>query len=380
MNTFSRMVGRGHPRRVMVVGVLVSAAVAALASASFGSSSPARTAAARPNTAAAKKAIAPYTGHPSPFPVTTPLSKRFPAGKKFVYLQCSTPICALFGTLVKPAVATLRGKLTVINSGGTASTLQAASASALALKPAVVLIPAYNPADFGPALKKFREAKIKTASEGVINGQKYGIDYGVGGLQSIQLAGRLLADWVIVNKGPKANVVFYGVPELDFSLPMQQAFKRELAKNCPSCKFRAASISVATIGTTAPQTVANDVRAHSGTNTAVFATEESATGLPAALKAAGLSPTTVGFAPSPSNLQDIKDGKLTAGLGLDVPVQQWTQLDAAARLILGDRIPPTEGNIPLEFLTKKQITFDPSRGWTGYPTYAQRFAKLWAGR
>jgi ribose transport system substrate-binding protein len=347
-------------------------AFAVLASVSFGSSAP--------NLAAARKAIAPYTGHPSPFPVTEPLGKRLPAGKKFVYLQCATPICALFGTLVKPAVAALRGKLTVINSGSSASTLQAASGSALAIKPAAVLIPAYNPADFGPALKKFKQANIKTTSVGVINGKKYGIDYGVGGLASIQLAGRLLADWVIVNKGPKANVVFYNVPELDFTAPMQAAFKAELAKNCPSCTFRAAPISVVTIGNSAPQAVVNDIRSHSGTNTAVFATEEAATGLPAALKVAGLTPTTVGFAPSPVNLQDIKDGKLTAGLGLDVPVQQWTQVDAAARLILGEKIPPTEGNIPLEFLTKKQITFDPSKGWTGYPDFAKRFVKLWAGK
>jgi ribose transport system substrate-binding protein len=122
------------------------------------------------------------------------------------------------------------------------------------------------------------------------------------------------------------------------------------------------------------------VRGHAGPNTAVFATEEAATGLPAALKAAGLSLTTVGFAPGPANLQDIKDGKITAGLGLDLPVQEWTQVDATARLLLGDRIPAAESAVDLQFLGKKDITFDPSKGWTGYPTFAKRFAKLWSGK
>jgi ribose transport system substrate-binding protein len=79
-------------------------------------------------------------------------------------------------------------------------------------------------------------------------------------------------------------------------------------------------------------------------------------------------------------LQDIKDGKITAGLGLDVPLQEWLQVDAAARLMLGEKIPPSEGDVRLRFLAKKDITFDPSRGNSGYPEFAERFTKLWAGK
>lgn len=377
---------RGHRgRRAALAGAagLAALSLAACGSASSSSSSHASSpskAGQSANVAAARAAIAPYTGHPSAFPVTQPLGKRLPAGTKFVYLQCSTPICALIGQLLAPAVKTIGGSLSVINSGGTASTSQAAASSALGLKPAAVLIPAVNPSEFGTSLKRLDAAGIKVTSVGVIGGKPYGIQYAIGGLGSTTAAGKLMADWVIVHKGPTANVVFYTAPELDFSSYMQKAFEQELAKNCPSCTVRSVPISVETIGSTAPQTIANDLQAHPSTNVAVFATEEAATGVPAALKAAGVSVTTIGFAPAPANLQDIKNGGLTAGLGLDLPVQQWTQVDATARLLLGETPPAGEANVDLEFLGQKQITFNPSMGWTGYPDFAQRFAKLWLAK
>ncbi|MDQ2744505.1 MAG: substrate-binding domain-containing protein [Chloroflexota bacterium] len=311
--------------------------------------------------------------------MTKPLGKRLPAGTRFVYLQCSTPICGLIRQLNGPAVKTIGGTMTVVASGGTASSQQVAASSALGLKPGAVLLTAITPSEFGASLKRLEAAGIKVTSVGVMNPKPYGIAVSIGGLQTALLAGKLMADWVIVHKGPKANVVFYSTPELSFSSYMQQAFEQELAKNCPSCKARTVPVSVTTFGSTAPQTIANDVASHAGTNVAVFATMEAATGLPAALKTAGISVTTLGFAPSPGNLQDIKTGGLTEGLGLDLPVQQWTQVDATARLLLGEPLLPTEktGEVPLQFLGQKDITFDPSKGWTGYPNFAQMFAKLW---
>jgi ribose transport system substrate-binding protein len=361
-------------RCLTAVGVGTMVAIA-FSVAACGSS--AATASSAVNMAAANAAIAPYTGHPSAFPVTKPLAKRLPRGTRFVYLQCSTPVCAQIGQLLAPAVKTIGGKLTVINSGGTASTSQAAASSALALKPKAVLIPAVTPSEFGTSLKRLDAAGIKVTSVGVLGGKPYGIDYGIGGAGSTATAGKLMADWVIVHKGADANVVFYTTPELDFSSYMERAFAQELAKNCSACKLRVVPISVLTFGSTAPQTIANDLQANPSTNVAVFASEEAATGLPAALSAASLKITTIGFAPDPGNLQDIKTGGLTAGLGLDLPVQQWTQVDATARLVLGEKLPSTESNVDLEFLGQKQITFNPANGWTGYPNFARRFAKLW---
>ena len=52
----------------------------------------------------------------------------------------------------------------------------------------------------------------------------------------------------------------------------------------------------------------------------------------------------------------------------------------APAFIAGDQ-PVTEGQKkglpPVQILTQKDITFDPTKGWQAYPDFAQRFAKLW---
>ena len=275
-------------------------------SASVSPSADSGSAASGANVAAAKAAIAPYSGHPGAFPVAQPLSKPLPAGTKFAFMECGTGACGLVAQLLVPAVKEIGGTLVTVNAGSTAQSSQTAVASVLALKPAAVLITGLNPTIFGGGLKTLSAAGIKVVTISIAENTKpFGITFNYIGLQSTLLAGKLMADWVIANKGPQANVVFYGVPAIDFSAEQQQAFEQELQKNCPTCKVRAVQIDVTTLGTTSANTVVSDLESHPATNVAVFASAEIAEGLPAAMKAAGLSVTTLGYAPQAEILQDI---------------------------------------------------------------------------
>lgn len=374
-----RRLGAGS-RGVAAAGLTLVLALSVAACGSSSTSSSDSSAGGQANTAAAQAAIAPYTGHTSAFPVTEPLSKKLPAGTKFAYLQCGAQACAVAGKTFADAVKAIGGELTVVNAGSTASTAQAAVSSVLALKPAVTLATGLEPSLYGGGLKTLSDAGIKVVSISVAQDiTPFGITFNYLGQPTFELAGRLLANWVIANKGAKANVVFYGVPEISFSPIMQKAFEQEMQKNCPTCTERTASVGIATLGTTASRTVVTDLQSHPDTSTAVFATAGITSGLAAAMKAANLSATTLGYAPQAGNLQDIKDGKVTAGLAVDYSVSVWAAVDAAARLVLGDSPTPAEvaGEVPFQFLGQKDITFDPTNGWTGYPDYAQRFAKLW---
>ncbi len=330
--------------------------------------------------AAATAAIAPYTGHPGAFPVTEPLAKPLPAGTKFAFLQCGTAACGLVAKLLVPAVKAIGGTLTTVGSGSSAASSQAALSSVLALKPDALLISGIDPTVFGGGLKKLSDAGIKVVTISIAKPTApYGITFNYIGLQQTLTAGTLMADWVIANKGPSANVVFYGVPAIDFSSKQQQAFEDELKKNCPACKVRAVPVDIATLGTTSARTVVTDLQGHPETNVAVFASSQVAAGLPAAMKAANLSVTTLGYAPQPGILQDVKDGGMTAGLAVDFPISVWAAVDSAARLIEGDQPTTAEqaGEIPMQLLGQKDITFDPSHGYSSYPDYQQRFTTLW---
>ena len=385
---------RGIPRRRSdapgsskrrIAAVAVALAVVSAAACSSGSSSGSSPSAAGTphngvNVAAAEAAIAPYTGKPGAFPVTQPLSKPLPAGTKFAFMECGTSACGLVAKLLVPAVKEIGGSLITVSAGTTAASSQSAVASVLALKPAAVLITGLNPSIFGGGLKTLSAAGIKVVTISIAENTKpFGITFNYVGLQATLLAGKLMADWVIANKGSKANVVFYGVPAIDFSAEQQQAFEQELQKNCLACKVRAVQIDVTTLGTTSASTVVSDLESHPDTNVAVFASAEIAQGLPSAMKAAGLSVTTLGYAPQAEILQDIKDGGITAGLAADFPISVWAALDAAARLVEGDQPTALEqaGELPLQLLEQQDITFNPADGWTAYPDYQQRFAKLW---
>ena len=328
--------------------------------------------------AAARREIAPYTGHPSPFPATQTLAKRPAPGSKFVFLQCGAPVCAIFAQLMPAPAKGLGVDFTAVNSGNTATTSQAAAATALSDKPAAVLVGASNPQLYGGYLHQLVSAGSVVAGGGTVGGQPYGVQQAVGGAASVAHAGELLADWVTVNKGPSASVVFFGTPELTFSAGMQAAFAQTLAQRCPGCQASYQQLSVTTFGTTAPGQVVSYLQSHPRANTVVFASMEGATGLAAALKDAHLAPTTLGFAPTTSNLQDIADGGLTAGLALDFNVQVWMQLNLAARLLAHQATSPSNLEVDMQFLTKSDLSgVNIAHGWTGYPDVAQRFAALW---
>lgn len=375
-------------RRGFKVGMAVALSVALMSVTACGSSPGSDAGASGGATAgtvdiaAAKAAIAPYVGQPSAFPVNEPFSQSVKKGMKFVYLQADTPVAALSGALLEPAIETLGATMTVVKAGSTATSSQAAASSALALKPDAVLLTGIEPAVFGGALKKLSDAGIVVVSISISEDVKpFGITFNFMGANVNVLRGQLLADWVIVNKGADADVVFYGVPELAFSQGMETAFGKEMKAKCSSCTVRVAQIGLATVGTTAPNTIVNDLQSHPQTNVAVFASAEAAAGLPPAMKVAGISGVdTLGFAPTPGILQQIKDGGITAGLAVDFPVSMWASVDAAARLVAGDEPTASQvaGDVPMQFLEKDDITFDPSKGWTGYPDFAQRFTTLWA--
>jgi len=359
-------------RRLLAAGVIVSSLMVATVSAAQAATS------AKSEVASAKTALAPYTGHPSAFPVTQKLHKKPPASTNVVFLQCGAAACANIGEDLKAPTSALGVHLTVINAGLFPSSLQSAAEAALALHPAAVIIAGVALSGFGDTLAKLESAGIIVDGIGIVDGSKYGLKATIGSETSDELGGALMADWVLLHKGKKANVVFFGAPELDFSPLMWTAFDSQLRKICPTCSATTTPLSVLTYGSSAPGDIVSYLRAHPAVNTAVFPTEEGAVGLPAALDDAGLSITTFGFGPTPANLADIENGSITGGLGLDVAVEDWTLIDVIAKQLTHQSVPAAELKADLEVLGKSSVTAaDVSNGWTGYPNVAKRFASLW---
>ena len=330
------------------------------------------------DTAAAKEAIAPYIGQPSPFPVTDKLAK-LPKGANIAYMDCGTPICALFWQLLAPAGQTMGVNISRVKAGSAANTVSSAFDTVVSQKPDAVIVTAISVELWKNQLKELQEAEIPVVTTGITGTEPYEIEAPQAAEPASELEGGLLANYVAAEMSPEANVVMYDVPELPFTAVVAEAFSSELESVCPGCSTRTVHVPVATIGNTAPNQIVSDLQANPDTTVAVFATDETSTGLPAALKAAGIEVEILGNSPGPTNLQYLKEGKETAALGVDLPVLIWTTLDQAAREMAGQELtgPESEGIGDVQFLTQKDIVFDPAKGWTGYPDFAERFAKLW---
>jgi ribose transport system substrate-binding protein len=333
--------------------------------------------------ARAEAGIKQYVGQPSAFPLATPLKKLPPKGSRVAFMDCGTPVCGLFKQIITPAAKLMGLDLYSVKAGNSAESVNAAFNTVAEQKPAAIINTALDPVLWQQSLSKIKAEKIPIISTGIINGDQYGLTtapnavmFGKGISQAI---GKAQADWIYVQHGDKANVAFYYPPELAFTAVVKDAFMTEMKSLCPGCKVRLVKIPVATLGNTAPQRIVSDLQSNPDTNVATTAQSEVFNGLPAALKTAGLKVDTVGTGGGPVNLQYVKAGQQTTDLAMDFAVLSWTLVDAAARGITGEEVPPEEakGLPPLQFLQQADITFDPSRGWTGYPDFPQRFAKLW---
>lgn len=331
------------------------------------------------NVAAAKAAVDQYTKGPSPFPVDQPLPKPLPAGTRFSYLQTSPPLAAQLGALLSQGSQLIGAKFDVVNGGSSTEQAQSGFSTILERKPTAILLPSIEPDQINQQLRQADSDKIPVVATGIMNTAKYGIDAGVLGDGLARLAGKLLADWVAVHEGQSADAALFVTPELSFSAFVQQAYTDEIAKVCPGCQTHVVKVPLASFANSAPSLETSDLQSHPKAKVAVFAANEAATGLPVALKTAGVNVDVVGFGPSPANLQDIEAGRQTAALGLDFPCLAWGMIDEAARLVEG--APLTEQEKlqapPIQFLDRNNLKGDVSKGWSGYPDYAKRFAGFW---
>ncbi|MFJ6651403.1 sugar ABC transporter substrate-binding protein [Microbacterium sp. NPDC091313] len=334
------------------------------------------------DTAKIDEILKPYTTTPDAFPITDALEKK-PENATIAYLQCATPYCAIFADLLAPAAEKLGVNFTVTKADASASSIQRAAETILAQKPSALVVGAIDPSIIKNELAEFDAAGIPVLANGLIDAADYGIDVAFNDSPADTIYGQVLAAWAVKERGADTNVVFYNIPELTFSPIIRDAFVSTVGELCPSCTVRTKDISVTSIGSTAPQEVVSDLQANPDTNAAVFASEEAATGLPAALKVAGLDSQVLvnGFGATPAQLQEIADGDLAGSVAVDVPIMMWMVVDAAARLITGQELAPIEksGIPPAALVAAGDLEGkDISNGYSVYPDYQDEFAKLWA--
>lgn len=335
---------------------------------------------ARADVAGARDFIAPFVGQPSDFPVTEPLDERPAKGTRVAFLDVGTPTSAFQWDLIQPAAKTMGFDIYQVRAGAGAEGISSALDTIVEQMPEGMIFLATDPTLFSRQLEQLREGGTTVVTGGIVNGKEFGFETVQFGRSDAIRLGENLVAWALARSdGEARNVVFYTVPELEFASVAASGAMSKMEELCPDCTLRVVDIPLAEVGRGATERVVSDLQANPDTDFALFATDEIELGLPAALQTAGIDIPTIGAGATPGNLEAIKQGQQDASLGSDTPTLMWTIIDQLAREMAGQELagPEAEGTIVLQFLTEEDITFDPSTGWTGYPDFAERFAKLW---
>jgi ribose transport system substrate-binding protein len=323
--------------------------------------------------------MAPYLDHPSAFPVTTPLRRR-PTGATIAYVNCGNPSCSLLYQSLKAAASTMGVKLNSIAASVTIQGAVTALDTAIQERPNAVIVPAYATAGIKNQLLQLKALGIPIIGFALIGGTPYGVQVSVGGAATWSLIPKLEAAYAFSLTNTKTHVLLVSAPEIQFTPPAIQSFVSELSTLCKPCSVTKLSLSVTTIGTTAPQQIVSALQANPNVTTVVAPNSEIFDGLPSALKSAGISVKLLGGAGNPTNLTYVKEGTQAADVQFDFPVTAWMAVDDAARLITKQPLTPnaSTGQPDIAILRSgASFTISPIYGWTGYPDFAQRFARLW---
>jgi len=335
----------------------------------------------------AEETIAPYLERAvsipdvdPPIPVTEPLAA-LPTGKKFAYVECNVPECAVVGAEMKVAIEQLGGEFQSFKQGNDTQSTADAFQAAFDSQPDVLIQDAIDPATWTSQLKLFKDAGIPVVSWTIPNDPAAeGISAVFNGGDTFQTVGRIMADYVIAKSEGKANAVLFYPPEYTVFVGLAEAFQDEIQSQCPGCTVSIESAPASEIGSQLPTKVVSFVQANPSTDWVVGAFGSVLIGVPQALAAAGIEGIdTLSQAGGEVNFQYIKDGLQTADLSNDLNQEAWIAADIAAKLATGQEVDDVTLNSRSAqmFITQDEVTFDPSAGFQSYPEFKEYFQGLW---
>jgi ribose transport system substrate-binding protein len=329
--------------------------------------------------ATAKKQLAQVEVRPTKITLTTPIGKPVPTGKTIAYINCGAPACTFESGIIKQAASTLGWTEQVLNTDGTPQQVDNAWAQVIREKPFGVIYEGFPRSEFNQQILKASAEGIFVSgccnSDSVGNGIDYYID---GNALQAQVIGPILANWATAqsNGQEKPAVVYLNVPEYTVLTAIGQTFKSDFTADCPGCSFNTLNLPLTSIGSNAPTLIVSYLRSHPNVKYVVGSIDSANIGLPAALKAAGLTDVKVfGVTPTTINLGYIAAGQESGTVTYDYYEIDYALVDAIARKAAGVPIQPgftpppwvlTEANLP----SATQIT-------PVVPNIQTYFAHLW---
>lgn len=293
--------------------------------------------------AAARALVAQDSIRPTTIPTTGKIGKPIPKGESIYYIGCVTPACVSMGHFIKQATDLLGWKLTVIDTNSTPTQLQAAWTQVDREKPNGVIFAGDPTFEFSSQLATaVREGVDVTACCITTRPPTDGLKFVSTSTDAVHTIGGLQAAWVTAESNGKADSLYVDLPDLPIFKQTEAGYAAGLTKYCPGCKLNVLNLPLSSIGSDAPSKIASYLRAHPSVKYVALADDPLGVGLPAALRAAGITGVKwIGTAETTVNLEYLASGQQTADTTIDYYGDMWSCVDALARLFAGVPLPST---------------------------------------
>ncbi|WP_171059809.1 sugar ABC transporter substrate-binding protein [Streptomyces montanus] len=331
-----------------------------------------------PGLTAARKAVQQYSQRPTRIPVTQPVGKKIPTGKKIDFILCGVQSCKDLADYFTTAAKKLGWEVKQISTQGTPESVQAAYEQAVRDKPDAVVASGFPRAVYAKQLAKLKKAGIPVIQSNADDVLGDGIGLLKNGPADVDVQGTMIASWVVSNSGAKANTVYFDLPAYTILKPVRDGFEAKYREWCEGCELDTVDVPITAIGKDMPDRVVSYVRSHPKVTHIVFSLGLLNVGVPAALKTAGITGkhivVNVGDAQS---YQYIEGGLTDAAMALNLYETAWIQVDALARHFTGQSMDVDQkAELPNMLITKENLP-SADGDFPLVEDYQKQFKALW---
>jgi len=329
---------------------------------------------------AAKATVAKAAVRPTTVSVTTPIDKPIPTGKKITFVSCGVEACAIQGPILAAAAAHLGWTVDQVATDGSPEKVQGAIEAAIRNGSNAVILNAADKDAYAKQIADANKAGVEfvTCCSLATAGSSSGILYNTATSEQNAPIGDYLAAEVVSDSGGKANAVYVNISAFQILAKVGETFQAGMKKYCPSCSADNLDIPLTSLGKDAPDRIVSYLRSHPKVNyIALSVSDALGAGLPAALKAAGLSDKVkiVGQGGGSQNFSDLKAGGIESLVPTDTYAYDYLMIDALARKWAGV---PLETTGPQFWLVKKDTApADTSKPFPLVVDTDAQFKKLW---
>ena len=327
---------------------------------------------------AAEATVAKASVRPTTIPVTDPVSKPIPKGKKITFVSCGVEACAMQGPILAAGAKSLGWTVDQVATDGSAEKVQGAIDAAIRNGSDAVILNAADPDAYAKQIADAKKAGVQFVTCCSLATTADGIMYNTATDKQNGPIGDYLAAEIVADSKGKANALYVNISAFQILKQVGASFDEGVKKYCSGCTVGNIDIPLTSLGKDAPDRIISYLRSHPKVNyVALSVTDALGAGLPAALKAAGLGDKVkiVGQGGGTQNFTDMKAGLIDALVPGDLYSYDYLMLDALARHWAG--VPVNDAGPPYWLVKKDTVPSDTSKSFPVITDYKQQYEKLW---